>query len=181
MTLPNLLTIARILAIPIIISLLLSGDASLRWAALVLFALAAITDWLDGYLARKFNDTSPLGRMLDPIADKLLVCALLLTFAFDGTFSLLDLVAAIAILGREMFISGLREFLGNQNIVLHVSKLAKYKTTLQLIAIGVYFAVPMMPVLAPVASALFWAAALLTVWTGWEYFRGALPHLMRRT
>ena len=177
MSLPNILTIARIVAIlPIVLLILIDGTWA-RWLALILFAAAAITDWLDGYLARRSNIVSPLGRMLDPIADKMLVAALLVIFAFDGTFSWLDLIPALAILMREVLISGLREHLGNSNVVLNVTMLAKYKATIQLVAIGLLIAVPLVPGLGLWAHLLFWVAGALTVWTGWDYFRTAWPHL----
>ena len=177
MSLPNILTIARIVAIlPIVLLILIDGTWA-RWLALILFAAAAITDWLDGYLARRSNIVSPLGRMLDPIADKMLVAALLVIFAFDGTFSWLDLIPALAILMREVLISGLREHLGNANVVLNVTILAKYKTTAQLIAVGLLIATPLFSGLGLWAHLLFWVAAALTAWTGWDYFRSAWPHL----
>ncbi len=174
---PNYLTYGRIIAIPFIIVLALWGSDMLRWVALVLFALAAITDFFDGYLARKWGTVSPIGQMLDPIADKLLVGALLIAFAYDGTFSKFDLIPAIAIMMREIFISGLREFLGNKKIILPVSMLAKYKTTVQLVALGLLFALPMMPVFGLISDIFLWVAAALTLWTGWSYWQGALKHL----
>jgi len=174
LSLPNLLTVLRILAIPVIVILVLPpGGGILRSLALVIYILAAITDFLDGFLARMMNETSPLGRMLDPIADKLLVAALLLAFAFDHTFSLFDLIPALAILLREIFVSGLREFMGTQNVIMPVSMLAKYKTTVQLIALGICMAEPMAPELRLISDAVLWLAAVLTIWTGWNYWRGA--------
>ncbi len=177
MSLPNLLTILRILAIPVIVWLLLSGSELARYWAFALYVLAAVTDFLDGWLARRSNDISPLGRMLDPIADKLLIAALIVALAFDHSLSMLDLTPALAILVREVFVSGLREYLGSEGIVIHVSTLAKYKTTTQLIAIGAVILAPVIPTLALAASGLLWLAAVLTVWTGIEYLRGAWPHL----
>src|SRR5690606_24515229 len=145
LNLPNLLTIARILAIPVICSLLVAGGAELRWIAFALYVAAAVTDWLDGYLARTMNLGTPLGRMLDPIADKLLVGALLVIFAFTRDFSWLDLIPAIAILMREIFVPGLREYLGPKNVVVHVTKLAKWKTTIQLVALGIVMIEPLVP------------------------------------
>ncbi len=174
LSLPNLLTVLRILAIPVIVILVLPpGGGILRSLALVIYILAAITDFLDGFLARMMNETSPLGRMLDPIADKLLVAALLIAFAFDHTFSLFDLIPALAILLREIFVSGLREFMGTQNVIMPVSMLAKYKTTVQLIALGICMAEPMAPELRLISDAVLWLAAVLTIWTGWNYWQGA--------
>ena len=176
LTLPNLLTLGRIGAIPIICVLIVLGDPTLRVIALMLYVLAAITDWLDGYLARRMKLGSALGRMLDPIADKLLVAALLIVLAFTRDLSALDLVPAIAIMMREVLVSGMREFLGPRNVVLHVTPLAKWKTTLQLVALGVVIAAPLHPVLVPAGSALLWIAGVLTAWTGIDYTRKALPH-----
>jgi len=176
-SLPNLLTYGRIVAIPVVIYLIATGYPGLRWLAFVLYAAAAFTDWLDGYLARKWNQSSPLGRMLDPIADKLLVGALIVIFAWDGTLTPLDLVPAIAILLREIFVSGLREFMGTTNVVVPVTKLAKWKTTVQLVAIGALFIAPFFAGIGLLASVLLWLAAVLTVWTGAQYFMAAWPHL----
>lgn len=177
MSLPNLLTILRILAIPVIAYLLLIGGDMARYWAFAIYVLAAITDFFDGWLARQSNDISALGRMLDPIADKLLIAALIVVLAFDHSFTMLDLIPALAILIREVFVSGLREYLGSEGIIIHVSRLAKYKTTAQLIAIGCVILVPVLPGLNLASSGCLWVAGVLTLWTGIEYLRGAWPHL----
>ena len=112
--LPNYLTYARIAAVPLIMVLILADNAILRWLALILYIAAAVTDYYDGYFARKYGTVSSIGRMLDPIADKLLVAVLLLVFAFDGSFGGWDLIPATIILMREIFVSGLREFMGTE-------------------------------------------------------------------
>ena len=178
-SLPNLLTLARIIAIPAIALLVLSGNDMARWLAFILFTAAAVTDFLDGYIARKMALVSPLGRMLDPIADKLLVGILLVVFAYDRSFDTLSLWAAIIILMREITVAGLREFMGNRQIVIHVSKLAKYKTTLQLVALGGTFLLPLIPGLFAIVLILMTLAAILTFYTGYEYFAGAWPHLQQ--
>jgi CDP-diacylglycerol--glycerol-3-phosphate 3-phosphatidyltransferase len=175
--LPNLLTYARIVAIPVIAWFVISGDPTLRWIGFALYIAAAVTDFLDGYLARRWNQSSPLGRMLDPIADKLLVGALIIVFAWDHTFTAFDLIPAILILLREIFVSGLREFMGTASIVVKVTQLAKWKTTVQLLAIGAAFLIPLLPPVTIVAVALLWLAAVLTVVTGAQYFLGAWPQL----
>ncbi|WP_375451547.1 CDP-diacylglycerol--glycerol-3-phosphate 3-phosphatidyltransferase [uncultured Devosia sp.] len=174
---PNLITIARILAIAPVIALVMTGDPNLRLLALILYILAAASDWLDGYLARKWNQTSPLGRMLDPIADKLLVGLLVVTLAWDGSLSAWDMIPALAILFRELFISGLREFLGNTKVVLKVTQLAKWKTTVQLAALAIILLDPIVPGLALVSDLLLWLAGILTVWTGMQYLLASWPHL----
>ena len=133
--LPNQLTVARIAAVPVLCLFIAMGNGWLRWLALLIYVAAAITDWLDGFLARRMNMQSDLGKMLDPIADKLLVGLLIVTFAWTRDFSGLDLVPALAILFREIFISGLREFMGKRDVSVPVTFLAKWKTTAQLVAL----------------------------------------------
>ncbi|MDB5528987.1 MAG: pgsA [Devosia sp.] len=174
---PNLITIARILAIVPIIALVMTGDTNLRLIALILYILAAASDWLDGYLARKWNQISPLGRMLDPIADKLLVGLLIAALAWDGSLSALDMIPVLAILFREFFISGLREFLGNTKVVLKVSQLAKWKTTIQLVALAIILLERIVPGLGLVSDIVLWLAGILTVWTGAQYLLASWPHL----
>jgi len=176
-SIPNIITIARIAAIPLIVWLLMTGDIGLRIVALVLYVVAAASDWLDGYLARKWNQVSPLGRMLDPIADKLLVGIVIAALAWDGSFSGWDMIPVTAILFREFFISGLREFLGNTKVVLPVSTLAKWKTTAQLVALAIVMLERIVPGLGLVSDIVLWVAGILTVWTGWQYLRASWPHL----
>jgi len=175
---PNIITIARILAIIPIVLLIMQGDVVLRLIALIIYVIAAASDWLDGYLARAWNQYSPLGRMLDPIADKLLVGILIAALAWDGSFSGWDMIPVCAILFREFFIPGLREFLGNAKIVLPVSWLAKWKTTLQLVALAVILLERIIPGLGLASDILLWVAAILTLWTGFQYLRASWPHLV---
>jgi cardiolipin synthase (CMP-forming) len=174
---PNIITIARILAIIPLVWLVMDGDIGLRIVALVLYIVAAASDWVDGYLARAWNQYSPLGRMLDPIADKILVGILLTALAWDGSLSGWDMIPAVAILFREFFVPGLREFLGNTAVVLPVSYLAKWKTTLQLVALGVILLERIIPGLGLASDVLLWAAGAVTLWTGWQYLRASWPHL----
>ena len=171
------MTYGRIAAIPVIVLLVASGDPSARWLALALYLAAAVTDFFDGYLARRWNQSSPLGRMLDPIADKLLVGALIVTFAWDGSFAWWDLIPALAILMREIFVSGLREFLGPRNVVVKVTQLAKWKTTVQLLALTFVFLAPLLAGAWLIAELLLWLAAAMTVITGAQYFQGVWPYL----
>lgn len=179
MNLPNLLTMSRIAVIPLIVTLVMMNNLTAQWIAFTLYVLAALTDYLDGYLARKLNIVSALGRMLDPIADKLIVGALLVTFAYEGSFSASLTFAAIFILMREIAVSGLREFLGPQQIIIPVSGIAKYKTTSQLLGLGLVMAVPIVPGLNLAATATMWLATGLTLYTGYEYFAGAWPYLTK--
>lgn len=177
LSLPNQLTIGRIVAVPVICLFLVIGWEWLRWLALLLYIAAALTDWLDGFLARQMKLNSALGKMLDPIADKLLVGALLVTLAYTRDLNAFDLIPAIAILLREIFVSGLREYLGNRSIEVPVTLLAKWKTTAQLIALALVMAAPMLLGLGFVSHVALWIAGGLTVWTGWEYLRSTWPHL----
>jgi cardiolipin synthase (CMP-forming) len=177
LTPPNLLTIGRIAAIPVICLLVAGNWTFLDWLALLLYIAAAVSDWLDGFLARQMKLNSALGKMLDPIADKLLVGALLLTFAWTRDLNGWDMIPALAILLREIFVSGLREYLGNRNVEVPVTMLAKWKTTTQLVALGLIMAAPMLLGLEFISHVVLWLAGALTVWTGWEYLRSAWPHL----
>lgn len=174
---PNIITIIRILAIIPIVALVMSGDPTARWLALALYIIAAASDWLDGYLARAWNQYSDLGRMLDPIADKLLVNILIAALAWDGSLSGLDMIPAIAIIFRETFIPGLREFLGNTAVVLPVTKLAKWKTTIQLVALAAILFAGNVAEATAVAQIILWAAGIITLITGWQYLRASWPHL----
>ena len=181
LSLPNVLTYLRILAVPAVLACLLGVPTDLgRWLALTIYVLACITDWLDGYLARVWQQQSTLGRMLDPIADKLLVGATLLVLTADGTIGPWALWAAVIILCREILVSGLREFLAELNVKIHVTQLAKWKTTLQMIALGVLIAGAagdkIIPHTSQVGLALLWIAALLTLLTGYDYLKAAVRH-----
>jgi cardiolipin synthase len=187
LALPNLLTYSRIVAVPLVVGCLyyqdiLQGGLWLRWVALAIFIAAGVTDVLDGYLARKWGEQSTFGRMLDPIADKLLVSSCLLMLAADGTIRGWSLWAAIVILCREILVSGLREYLAELRVSVPVTQLAKWKTTLQLVAVGFLVAGragdAVLPVVTPVGLTLLWLSALLTLYTGWDYFRAGARHLI---
>ncbi len=177
-SLPNILTYARIAAVPVVVGCIVAEDVSLRWLALGLYIVAAITDFVDGYLARAWGQQSALGRMLDPIADKLLVAACLLALTNDGTIDGWSLWAALVILSREILVSGLREFLAELRVSVPVTRLAKWKTTAQLVAVGFLLSGPagdrILPGVTDVGLALLWVSALLTLYTGYDYFRAGL-------
>jgi CDP-diacylglycerol--glycerol-3-phosphate 3-phosphatidyltransferase/cardiolipin synthase len=182
-SLPNLLTYGRILAIPALVAILFwPRDDWMRWLALGIYTLAAVTDYLDGYIARAWSQQSAIGRMLDPIADKLLVCALLLMLVADGTIHGWTLWAAIVILCREILVSGLREFLADLKVSVPVSKVAKWKTTAQLLALGFLVAGPagdkVLPYNTQIGIGMLWVAAALTMYTGWDYFNAGIRHLV---
>ena len=200
-TLPNTLTVLRLLAAPGVAVMFLYFNRPLAdWFALALFITAAITDFFDGYLARLWKQESRFGAMMDPIADKaMVVIAIMVITGYSGMNPWLILPATV-ILFREVFVSGLREFLGAKAGLLQVTKLAKWKTTAQMVAIAVLFLGTGLDyldhgrppragegVLPPQVSwsaaatwtglALIWVAAVLTAVTGWDYFRKALPFL----
>ena len=180
--LPNILTYGRIAAVPAVAGLLMWGGMNARWAALGIFLAAAITDFLDGYLARKWQQQSSLGRMLDPIADKVLVAVVLLVLAADGILFGGHIWAAIIILSREVLVSGLREYLGELQVSVPVTKIAKWKTAVQLVAVGFLIAGPagdrVVPYVTELGIALLWIAAGLTLYTGYDYFRAGIRHVV---
>ncbi len=186
LTLPNLLTLSRIVAVPLLVALLWWPHWPLGYAlAFALYCLMGVTDYFDGYLARAQGAVSRLGVFLDPIADKIMVAAVILMLV--GTrhddaalITGLPLIAALIILLREIAVSGLREFLAGIQVSLPVSKLAKWKTTLQLVAFGAIIlagALPDQPWVKEVGLACLWAAAALTLVTGWDYLRVGLKHM----
>ncbi|MGB6119539.1 MAG: CDP-diacylglycerol--glycerol-3-phosphate 3-phosphatidyltransferase [Mesorhizobium sp.] len=186
---PNLLTYARIIAVPLIVlcffleGRLESSDFA-RWCALFLFAAASVTDYLDGYLARIWQQTSNIGRMLDPIADKLLVATCLMLLAADPVETIhgWSLWAAIVILCREILVSGLREYLASLKVSIPVTRLAKWKTAVQMFAIGFLLAGPagdkILPYTTQIGIVLLWIAAIITLYTGYDYFRAGLKHVV---
>src|SRR5215470_14964403 len=186
--LPNMLTYARIAAVPAVVACLywqdiLRGGIWLRWVALALFIAAAVTDFFDGYLARMWGQQSSLGRMLDPIADKLLVASCLLMLAAADTIHGWALLAAVVILCREVLVSGLREYLAELRVSVPVTTLAKWKTTLQLVAVGFLICGEagdaIVPVVTRIGITLLWLSALLTLYTGWDYLQAGLHHLTK--
>ncbi len=184
---PNILTYGRILCVPLIVvcffveGRLQSSDFA-RWAAVWIFIIASVTDFFDGYLARIWNQTSNIGRMLDPIADKLLIASILLLVAADGTIAGWSLWAAIIILCREILVSGLREYLAELKVSVPVTRIAKWKTTVQMVAIAFLLAGPagdkVLPYTTEIGIGLLWIAALLTMYTGYDYFRAGLKHIV---
>ncbi|HAU29673.1 MAG TPA: CDP-diacylglycerol--glycerol-3-phosphate 3-phosphatidyltransferase [Rhodospirillaceae bacterium] len=186
---PNYLTFGRIAAIPLFVALMMVDASWAMWTALIVYATACITDFFDGWLARKLNAGSPLGRFLDPIADKLLVAALLILIAWNGRLDQwFSVIPATIIMMREIMVSGLREFLGPSGITIPVSRLAKWKTTVQMFALGFLIVGPKYgPDFFPYTHIPFphmeiglvgiWFAAILTVYTGWTYMKTGLEHM----
>ncbi|HVV41829.1 MAG TPA: CDP-diacylglycerol--glycerol-3-phosphate 3-phosphatidyltransferase [Nitrobacter sp.] len=187
LSLPNILTYARIAAIPVVVGCvyvqsIMDGPLWLRWVALAVFIAAAITDFFDGYYARIWDQQSVFGKMLDPIADKLLVASCLLMLAADESIHGWTLWAAIVILCREILVSGLREYLAALRVSVPVTKLAKWKTTVQLVAIGFLLAGDagnlIFPFTTMIGLLLLWLSAIVTIYTGWDYFRAGIHHLI---
>ena len=188
LSLPNILTLSRIFAVPILVFLLwpsakptgiqpLPIDYVL---AFVLYCLMGITDYFDGYLARAQGTVSKLGVFLDPIADKIMVAAVILMLVFTRDVDGWHVIAALIILLREMIVSGLREFLAGLQISVPVSALAKWKTTFQLVSLGGIILAGVWPewlLLKQAALGLLWIAAALTMLTGWDYLRVGLKHM----
>ena len=179
-TLPNLLTLSRILVIPLIVATFYIDGSTARWIGCALFVLAAVTDFFDGYFARRRNSVSSLGRFLDPIADKLLVSAVLLMLTAFDRVSHFSYLPALVILLREIMVSGLREFLAELRIGMPVSRLAKWKTGIQMTALPTLIVGHAAPDWIPaqaLGEVLLWGAAVLTLITGWDYLRAGLKHM----
>lgn len=180
LNLPNLLTFGRIGAVPLMVACFFLEDDFGRWMALFIFVSAGITDFFDGYLARAWAQQSALGRMLDPIADKLLVASALLMLAANQTIAGWSLFAAVIILCREILVSGLREFLGELAVPVPVTRLAKWKTTVQMVAIGFLLAGPagdkIFSATTLTGLTLLWISALVTLYTGYDYLRAGLRY-----
>lgn len=182
-SLPNLLTLSRIFAVPLLVALLWDPGVAATIAAFVVFSVAGATDYLDGYLARARGTVSKLGIFLDPVADKIMVAATIVMLVHLGAIHGLAVIAALVILLREITVSGLREFLAGLQVSLPVSALAKWKTAFQMIALGALILGVATPKIAPWLPApmiglwCLWLAAGLTVVTGYDYLRVGLKHM----
>lgn len=183
--LPNLLTLSRIFAVPILVALLWPSEQGHVWqlgylAAFALYCLMGITDYFDGYLARAQGTVSKLGVFLDPIADKIMIGAVILMLCATRDIRGVHIIPALVILLREIAVSGLREFLAGLKVSVPVSQLAKWKTTFQIIALGALIlagGVPQWPWVHSVGLATLWGAAVLTLITGWDYLRVGIRHM----
>jgi cardiolipin synthase len=179
-SLPNLLTLSRILVIPPVVALFFIDGDMPRWITLGLYAAACLTDFFDGYLARSMGQISKLGRFLDPVADKLLVASVILMLVATGRISGLVVLPALIILIREILVSGLREHLASISVGVPVSRLAKWKTMIQMFSLGFLIVHNASPDWIPsvwIGEIGVWAAALLTLITGYDYLRAGLDHL----
>lgn len=180
--LPNALTLSRIVAIPVVCLLLLPDTPWGAWLALGVYIAACVTDFLDGYLARSWQQQSSFGRMLDPIADKLLVASLLLMLVGIDRLSGVHILPAAVILCREITVSGLREYLAELQVGMPVTRLAKWKTAIQMVAIGFLVLGDAGPEFGPLTPTFIgvyglWAAAVLTLITGFDYLRAGVRHV----
>lgn len=187
--LPNILTISRILVIPILVASFYIEGRLYHWVAAGLFLFASVTDFFDGYLARLLKAQSSLGRFLDPIADKLLVAAAILMLVHFGDIGKYDIIAAIAILCREIMVSGLREYLAEINVSVPVTRLAKFKTAVQMAAISLLLlgvegpsfdeveAVTEVTLTEFLGRVCLWISAVLTIITGYAYLKSGIKHM----
>jgi cardiolipin synthase len=182
LNLPNILTLSRIAAIPVVVACFWLDRGWAQWFSMIVFVAACVTDWFDGYFARRYHQISRFGRFLDPIADKLLVAAALLMLVDRGPLHGVHVLAALIILAREILVSGLREFLAELRVGLPVSQLAKWKTGVQMVAIALLLVGDAADHILTVAGLwMIWAAALLTLITGYDYLRTGLRHMAEDT
>ena len=180
-TLANLLTLSRIGAIPLLVALLYLDGAPWAWTACVVFTIIGLTDWLDGYVARRWGEHTDFGRFLDPIADKLLVAAVILVLVARERITGVVVIAALIILCREILVSGLREFLAGLKVGVPVSRLAKWKTAIQMVALGFLIVGDNGPFpIRAIGDIGLGLAAILTLVTGWDYLRAGLGHMTDR-
>lgn len=180
LNLPNILTLSRIMIIPLMVVTFFFDSSAMRWIALGFYTVACVTDFFDGYLARRTKQISRFGRFLDPIADKLLVAAMLLLLVGFGRLTLWAYLPALIILLREILVSGLREYLAEVRVGLPVTRLAKFKTTAQMISLGFLIVGSAAPWWIParvIGEAALWIAAVLTLITGWDYLRAGLRYM----
>ena len=179
-TIPNIITFIRIILIPIILYLLFSENPNIVLIAGLLFIVSSVSDYFDGYLARTLNQSSKLGTLLDPIADKLLIASVIVVLVDTGVISNIHVVPAIIILLREIAISGLREFLAKLNTDMPVSKLAKYKTTFQMVSLSILIislGFELNDLLWNIGLITLWIAAIITLLSGYNYMVKGLKHI----
>ena len=189
LNLPNLLTLSRIVTVPVLLALMWWPEWQTGYLmAFGVYCLMGFTDYFDGYLARSYGTVSKLGQFLDPIADKIMIAAMILVLVGKGMIGGVHVIAALVILLREIAVSGLREFLAGLKVSVPVSQLAKWKTAFQMVSLGALilmggapdFAIPFTGgLLTPftVGFTTLWAAAALTAVTGWDYLRVGLKHM----
>ena len=181
MNLANILTLARLVLLPFIVVLFFIPAKWAAFACLTLYAIGAITDFLDGWVARKYNQITEFGTFIDPISDKIFVVVITLMLVAAGHVQGIWVIPLLIILIREFLVSGMREFLGPKNIKLPVTKLAKWKTTAQILALGFLMGAPGFPGFPfahEIGLTLLWISAILTIHTGSAYVKGAIRHVV---
>ena len=175
----NILTLARILVIPVIVICIYLKNPFYGWLGFVLFCLASITDYFDGYIARIRNEITNFGTFLDPIADKLLVAAVILILTSKEVIADWETIPALIILLREIAVSGLREYLAGIKVSVPASRISKIKTSIQLIALALLIliesGVSIIPILL-IGKLALWIAGILTLYTGYGYLKSGLRH-----
>ena len=179
MNLSNILTLIRVAIIPIIVLCIYLKSPIFGWTAFILFCLASITDYFDGYIARIRNEVTNFGTFLDPIADKLLVAAVILILTSKGVIADWDTIPALIILLREITVSGLREFLAGIKVSVPVSRIAKLKTLLQLCSLALLILSESLMEITPIifmGKIFLWIAGLLTMYTAYDYIRASIKH-----
>lgn len=174
----NILTITRLLLLPFIVALFYVDRPWAYWTLLGLYIVGAVTDYLDGWAARRWNQVSEFGKFMDPISDKVFIVTLLIMLIHTQRIAGGMVIAVVVILVREFLVSGMREFLGARDIKLPVTTLAKWKTTVQMVATGMLIVADLSPWLYEGGNILLCIAAILTVVTGWTYLRAGLRHII---
>ena len=174
--LPNILTLSRILLLPLLLFMILSSNYQLNIYAVILFILISFTDFLDGFLARYQGSTSEFGKMLDPIADKLLVVGVITALVINGSIENLNIIPAFLIIFREIFISGLREYVANSKleVSINVSNIGKVKTAIQMMSLTLILASALIEdsiLILNIGIILLWASMLLALISGYKYYR----------
>ncbi len=178
---PNLMTIGRLMTLPLLVYLMMIDASWAAWSALGIYTFGCVTDWLDGYIARRYHMESNFGKFMDPIADKIFIATVLICLVANQHLTGWGIIPVLVILSREFLISGLREFFGPKNVQFPVSKLAKWKTGIQMFALGFLimgeYGVPVLPLNIEIGYTLLIAATILTIMTGWVYMKEGLKHL----
>jgi CDP-diacylglycerol--glycerol-3-phosphate 3-phosphatidyltransferase len=175
--LANILTMTRLALLPIMIILFFIPTQWAAWACLIVYVIGSLTDFLDGWVARKFNQITDFGKFMDPISDKIFVVTILLMLVAVDRISGISVLAVVVIIAREFLVSGIREFLGPKNIKLPVTQLAKWKTAAQMVATSLLILASFSPTAKILGSICLFAAAALTIITGWNYLKSSMKHI----
>ncbi|HOO51487.1 MAG TPA: CDP-diacylglycerol--glycerol-3-phosphate 3-phosphatidyltransferase [Alphaproteobacteria bacterium] len=179
--LPNYMTVGRLLSLPVLVAMMLINTEWAAWTALGIYTAGCLTDWLDGYIARKYKMESAFGKFLDPVADKIFIATVLLTLLANDNLPWWGSIPVIVILSREFLVSGLREFFGPKNVQFPVSNLAKWKTTAQMFSLGFLimgdWGEKVFPPNWEMGYGLLTIATILTLMTGWTYMKEGIKHL----